>query len=50
MLQAGLDPINPVKDEGLSEGEGRRNNSAISIRAEDDSDKDRDVYANASNK
>jgi len=50
VLQAGLDPIDPIKDEGLSEGEGRRNNSAVSIGAEDDSDKDGDVYADASNK
>ena len=50
MLQASLNPINPIKDKGLSKGKGRRNNSAISIRAEDDSNKDGDVYANTSNK
>ena len=50
MLQASLDPIDPVEDKGLSEGKGCRNNSAISIRAKDDSNKDGDVYADASNK
>jgi len=50
MLQAGLDPINPIKDKGLSKGKGRKNNSAISIRVKDDSNKDRDVYTNTSNK
>jgi len=50
MLQAGLDPINPIKNKGLSKSKSCKNNSAISIRVKDDSNKDKDVYANTFNK